>query len=433
MVGAAEAVAIGLALAPDARSHLAAYLGLLAAGSLLALCAAQSLSGSRPALVLACGAALRLTLLARDPDVSDDVRRYAWDARVGAAGISPYAHAPADPALATLAPDLLPGLPHADVRTVYPPVAQAAFRGAGALGPGALPLKALFAAADLSVVALIYTLGGTGAGWAAALYAFHPLPILESAGQGHLDSLGVALLLAALVYLRRGGREAWAGVAFALAVLTKYMPAAATLPLLRRGRAAFAAAALAVGIPVILAATRGGVTPAGGLGEYATRWEFNAVAYPALVTMLEWGEVPERAKEEFLLLKARLDHPTWTGSVFPFFSAGFFARVLLAIYLSAALIAIARRIRDTETAVFASLAALLLASPTLHPWYLLWVLPFAACRREPAFLYLSFAALLAYALLYPVPGLTPSIVYALEYVPFAVLLVFGLRARGART
>ena len=431
MVGAAEAVAIGLALAPDARSHLAAYLGLLAAGSLLALCAAQSLSGSRPAIVLACGAALRLTLLVRAPDLSDDVRRYAWDARVGAAGISPHAHAPADPALAHLAPDLLPGLPHADVRTVYPPVAQAAFRWASALGAGALPLKALFAAADLSVVALIYALGGTGAGYAAALYAFHPLPILESAGQGHLDSLGVALLLAALVYLRRGGK-ARAGVAFALAVLTKYVPAAATLPLLRRGRAGFAAAALAIGVPVVLAATRGGVTPAGGLSEYATRWEFNAVAYPALVRTLEWGGIPERSKDVFLLLKERLDHPAWTEPVFRFFSAGFFARALLAVLLAAALIAIARRIRDTETAVFASLAALLLASPTLHPWYLLWIVPFAARRREPAFLYLSFAVLLAYALLYPVPGLSPPIVYALEYVPFAALLVLGLRARGAR-
>ena len=431
MVGAAEAVAIGLALAPDARSHLAAYLGLLAAGSLLALCAAQSLSGSRPAIVLACGAVLRLTLLVRAPDLSDDVRRYAWDARVGAAGVSPYAHAPADPALAGVAPDLLPGLPHGDVRTVYPPVAQAAFRWAEALGAGALPFKALFAAADLAVVALIYALGGAGAGYAAALYAFHPLPILESAGQGHLDSLGVALLLAAVVYLRRG-RNARAGVAFALAVLTKYVPAAAALPLLRRGRTAFAAAALAVGVPVVLAATRGGVTLAGGLAEYATRWEFNAVAYPALAKTLEWGEVPARAKDAFLSWKERLGHPAWTQSMFPLFSAGFLARALLAILLGAALIAIARRVHDTETAVFASLGALLLASPTLHPWYLLWVLPFAARRREPAFLYLSFAVPLGYALLYPVPWLTPPIVYALEYGPFAVLLLLGVRARRAR-
>ena len=77
----------------------------------------------------------------------------------------------------------------------------------------------------------------------------------------------------------------------------------------------------------------------------------------------------------------------------------------------------------------ASIAALLLFSPTLHPWYLLWVLPFAAERREPAFLYLSFAAPLSYGLLYPVPGLSPTAIRVLEYGPFAALLAAPLLRR----
>jgi hypothetical protein len=80
-----------------------------------------------------------------------------------------------------------------------------------------------------------------------------------------------------------------------------------------------------------------------------------------------------------------------------------------------------------EAAVFASIGALLLASPTLHPWYLLWALPFAARSREPAFLYLSFAVPLSYALLYPVPWLTVPVVRVLEYAPFAFLLGPSLR------
>ena len=96
------------------------------------------------------------------------------------------------------------------------------------------------------------------------------------------------------------------------------------------------------------------------------------------------------AKDSFLDLKARWGHPAWTQGVFPYFYSAFFARVLLALLLAAALLVIALRVRGLEAGVFASLAALLLLSPTLHPWYLLWVLPFAASRREPAFLYLSF-------------------------------------------
>jgi hypothetical protein len=77
--------------------------------------------------------------------------------------------------------------------------------------------------------------------------------------------------------------------------------------------------------------------------------------------------------------------------------------------------------------------ALLLLAPTLHPWYLLWALPFAAARREPAFLWLATVAPLAYALLYPISFLPRAAVYGIEYAPFAVLLfrtLLGLRAAG---
>lgn len=429
LVVAGEILAVGQVLGPDARTHLTSYLLLFAVGSLLALLAARSLSGSGAMFLLLSGGLLRATLLVRAPDLSDDLARYEWDARVAAAGISPYAHAPADPAVAAVAPDLRARLPHADVRTVYPPVAQAAFR-VGLLLPGASRgLRAVFAAADLSIVALLFALGGPGAGYAAALYAFHPLALTESAREGHLDSLGVALLLASLAYVARE-RRARAGVAFALSALAKYVSLAAAVPLLARGRRAFAWAFVATAALLWSAASRGGVSPWGGLSDYATRWDFNSLAYPALRGLFGRLDLATHAKDAFLGLKAWLGHPAWSQSLFPYFYDGFLARAALFILLVAALVAIGWRVRDTESAMFASLAALLLASPTLHPWYLLWVLPFAARRREPAFLYLSFAVPLSYALLYPVPWLAPSLVYILEYVPFALLLAMTWRRRG---
>ena len=119
-------------------------------------------------------------------------------------------HAPADPALAGLAPDLA-ARPAASRtcerctrRSRRPPSG-----GPGRLGAGAAAVQgALRGGGSLGGRSRSTPCGGTGAGYAAALYAFHPLPIVESAGQGHLDSLGVALLLAALVYLRRGRQGA---------------------------------------------------------------------------------------------------------------------------------------------------------------------------------------------------------------------------------
>lgn len=382
--------------------------------------------------MILCAAAFRLTLLFRPPDLSEDVNRYLWDGRVAASGRSPYASTPDDPRAAEMFPDLAPRVAHGEFITVYPPVAQAAFRaGASLSGTSVLPIKTIFAAADVAVVALLLAAGGATAPFAAALYAFHPLPVTETAGQGHLDSLGVALLLAAVVYVGRM-RPVSAGFAFAAAVLTKYVPIAALLPLARRGKVRFAAAALATGLAVWGLAARGGASPAAGLGPYATRWEFNSVLYPAVARVVEAADLPERAKAAYVELKERLDHPTWMQALFPYFYAAFFARLLLALALAAALVAIAIRERDLDGAVLASLGALLLASPTLHPWYLLWLLPFAARRREPAFLYLSFAAPLSYALLHPLPGWSGRTVLLVEYVPFAALLAWTLFRAAAR-
>ncbi|MEP6768180.1 MAG: glycosyltransferase 87 family protein [Acidobacteriota bacterium] len=427
---AAEAVAVGFLFVPDARVHLLAYLSLFVAGSVLAFLAARSLSGSRPSFLLLCAAVFRLTLLFRPPDLSDDLWRYLWDGGVARAGISPWAHAPADPAVSGLDPALNARVAHREIRTVYPPAAQAVFRAFG-FARAPFVLKGFFAAADLAVVALLAGANLPGGAWAAALYAFHPLPVTETAGQGHLDSLGVALLAASVAHALRGRRAA-AGLGLALSALSKYVSAAAALPLARQGRWRTVLAAAAA-IALIWGAAAGrGTSPAGGLDQYATRWEFNSVTYPVVYAAMEGARVPQRAKDAFLAWKARHHDPPWTARVFPYFYSAFFARAFLAIILGFLLLAIAWRVTDLWASVLASVGALLLVSPTLHPWYLLWVLPFAAARKEPAFLWLATAAPLAYAIFYPTPGISAAAVYAIEYVPFAALLLWPLLRRRSR-
>ncbi len=433
--GAGEALFVGFAVLPDAKAHLAAYLLLFFSGSLLSLVAARSLSASSGRVVLLCAAAFRLTLLWRAPDLSEDAFRYLWDGRVAASGRSPYAFAPADAYEDPFPDHLRRRLAYPEYRTIYPPVAQAAFRLAASVpAAGVLGMKALFAAADVAVVALILATGGAGARFGAALYAFHPLPVTETAGQGHVDALGAALVLASVAFLLRR-RPIVSGFAFAASVLVKYVPIAAALPLVRRGRLRFAGAALVTAAAIWALAARGGTSPAVGLGPYATRWEFNSLVYPAVAAAVESTDLPAKAKAAYIRWKEKREHRPWMQKAFPYFYTAFFARVLLAITLGAVLLGIAVAVKDVELAVFASLAALLLGSPTLHPWYLLWVLPFAAKRREPAFLYLCTAAPLAYGLLHPLAGLTPSAIRFIEYGPFAMLLaasLFGAALRRPR-
>ncbi|HYK41599.1 MAG TPA: hypothetical protein VE007_04360 [Thermoanaerobaculia bacterium] len=372
-----------------------------------------------------------MTLLFRPPDLSEDVWRYLWDGRVARAGISPWEYAPDDPAVAKIAPLVRSRVAHREIRTVYPPAAQAVFRLAAA-GDSPLPLKAVFGAADVGVVALLASAGLPGGLFAAALYAFHPLAVTESAGQGHVDSLGVVLLVAAVLYASRG-RPVRAGAALALSFLVKYVAGAATLPLLRRNGIRTLAVAAATAALIWIATARGGVSPAGGLDQYATRWEFNSVLYPAAFAAVDAGDLPGRAKELFIRWKAAHGHPPWTAKVFPWFYSAFFARVLLAVLLAATLVVIAVRVNDPWAGVLYSAGALLLFSPTFYPWYALWTLPFAAARRNAAFLWLASALPVSYLMHYPVPGLPVprGAVLAFEYVPFAALLAAALVRRRA--
>src|SRR5207302_1044054 len=94
--------------------------------------------------------------LAGPPTTSDDLYRYAWDGRVQAASVDPYADAPDAPDLARLHDQWLWPDPSGcaslhrpagctrinrpDVRTIYPPVAEAWL--AAALIAGALAVAA---------------------------------------------------------------------------------------------------------------------------------------------------------------------------------------------------------------------------------------------------------------------------------------------------
>ena len=173
LLAAGQAVAVGLLLRPSARDSLVPYLLLFLAGSLVAIEAARSLSASGRGFLLLSGALLRATLLWRQPDLSDDVYRYLWDGRVARAGISPYADTPDDPALSNVDPALRARVAHRDMRTVYPPAAQAVFRALGG-GGNLFLLKSFLAAADLAIVALLWSSGGGGGAFAAASVRVSP-------------------------------------------------------------------------------------------------------------------------------------------------------------------------------------------------------------------------------------------------------------------
>jgi hypothetical protein len=234
----------------DVRAHGHAQLLAVTAAPVwllaVVLFARLQLTPRRAAVVvLGVSALLQLVALTSPPSSSDDDFRYVWDAKVQLAGIDPYRYPPSAPELAELREPFLFGAPdhcahpfpggctsinRPTVRTIYPPVAQAAFAGIriasfGGRG-GHLPLQI---AALFGCLAVGWLLLRRTKPWLAAVWAWCPVIVVEYANNAHIDWLAVLLVLAVSA---RGVRAA--GVLLGAAIAVKVYPALVLPALMRR-------------------------------------------------------------------------------------------------------------------------------------------------------------------------------------------------------
>lgn len=334
--------------------------------------------GSTFLVVLLVAAGARAVFLPVDPGLSEDVYRYLWDGRVQVSGANPYGVAPEDPALdgveAGIPHDarVRSRLNHPEISTVYPPLLQHWFALAARLAGGVLVWKALLLIAELLVALLIVRalehLGRDPR--AVLLWLWHPLPVVEIAWNGHAEVLAVLPFLWCAVLLLEG-RRAVAGVALGGAIAAKLLPIGYGLVLLRRGGVAAGLAAVAT--VAWLALPFAGVdlgAAAAGLGEYAGSWYFNDLLFRPLGALL--GLDPEDRSA------------AGTGA--------------LRMGLAGAWVAVSVAVsgRPPLVAALWTMGAFVLFSPTVHPWYLLWVLPFAAILGDRAWWLLAGTVLVAY-------------------------------------
>jgi hypothetical protein len=414
---------VGLALVSDLSHRLPLTLALLASGFLwLAFVSRRLETAALPGRAILLGSLLlRLPLLLLPLTLSDDALRYLWDGKVALAGLNPYALPPAAPELIPFRDELWQRLPHTEVPTVYPPLSIALFSIASRLPFQGWKLllgwKLLVTAADLGACALLLRLArqrGLPEG-RIAWYAWNPLVLLEVSGMGHVDALGVAATVGAVLALTRG-KEALSGMWAAAGALAKILPVAA-LPMWTRqsgfpllGTAAVLIAA--AGLPVI--AATGGIPP--GLLTYGLSWEFNGPVYEPLWRLIDTAGLAPALARGLEALERRTEIWYAWDWIYPYLYPQLLAKLLLAAGMAAAVL---RSMRETDPIVGTGrlFGTLLLLSATVYPWYLLWVLPWAALLRQRAWLVLSGLILLSY-----LAPLWPWVFLAI-WVPFGLLMI----------
>ena len=299
---------------------------------------------------LALAALWHLPFLLTPPGSDDDIHRYLWDGRVQRLGYNPYVAVPSDPALAALHTPETRTLNNPDLPSPYPAGAELFFRGVTAIHESIFTLKLAFIFCELVIVFVLLDIlrtGGQGAHWALA-YSWNPLLAIEVAGSGHIDIVGVLLLLVSFAALGRRWR-AVAAVAFGLAVAVKLLPIV-LLPLywkrvrMRDG----ALAVIVVGLLYLPFVSHGpflnrGRIPIGSLGTFVRTFRFNDPLFAAL----------ERV------------------------AAPLFVAVLAVVAGFVTAFWMRRKAPASSPNAFAwPIAATLLCAPVVYPWYLLWLLPF---------------------------------------------------------
>ena len=401
------AVVVWWTVTTDPSAEWVSPLGTLAAWTVFvpaALMARRIPARHAAAFVLLGSLLVGAAAIAAPPATSNDSARYAWDGIVQKAGISPYAHVPADETLRPLRPAWLfqdagpdctchsnpfptgtetttniPGggtlctaINRPAVPTVYPAVAELYFL-AVRLIPGSEVGFISFQLAGLLLslaitVALLAFLRRTGRpAHQAVWWAWSPLVAFEAVNGAHVDALGTALALAAALLLV-GGRTLGSGVAFGAAVATKLIPAISAPALLYRRPVRFVAAAIAT----------------------------FAVAYVPYVLASGWavlGYLPEYLRSEgydgqdrprFTLLKLLLP-ASWAGP----------AALVLLLGLALYVWRTTHIARPWDGQVLMAGGMLLIVSPS-YPWYALLLVPFVVLSGRYEFTAIAPALALIY-------------------------------------
>lgn len=393
-----------LAFQADLRLSIATLVGASAL-IMVFLCIALYLAEARgmcwsPRTIIIVAVAFRLMFLFRPPELSDDIYRYLWDGLTVLRGNNPYAFAPLDAKpLVAESVALLSHVNHPHLITIYPPAAQIFFAMGAFLG-GILGIKAVLVATDIAVCAVILRILSRMRmpPSRAVLYAWHPLPILEIASSGHIDGAGIFLLMLAFMLLLPASDDpnfhatnnwaapAAAGLVFSIAILAKLFPLVFFPTLLflagRKGREPFiigiVGGTAALSIPFLPGLSNMFTT----LDIYVRNWEFAGFAFQSLHEIFPSGSTARQILAVlFLLITATLYVSLFRKHEKP--AEGVYASSFFPAFKTAYCIAL----------------AFLLLTPTLHPWYALYLVCFLPFVPGIAGLVMTWAVLLSYRVL----------------------------------
>jgi Glycosyl transferase family 2 len=353
---------------------------------------------------------LALSLLCRfalfPHEISDDVNRYLWEGKLVSENISPYRYAPNDKILLSLTKDdpFHRFINHPDLPAAYPPLVLLMFSWAGLICYSPHTMKVMMILFDMGTIAFLLKLlvnRKLDVRWV-FLYAFNPVVLYAFAGQSHFDVMQNFFLVAALYFY---DKKSWFFMfLFAgLAIQTKYI-AAAAIPFLinRKNYPYIVVAILAVVAPYLMFQKTGVNHFFYSIIKFGEKYAFNGSVH-ALI----WG-VSGHMETATSICKFLLILVLAAGYVY--FHPGLNQRFT----------------KNPIPGIFFTTGTILLLAPTVHFWYLTWIIPFLALRPSRSWILLCLTISFYFFTIgiYHHTGVwkLPLWAQVIEWTPFYILL-----------
>ncbi len=383
--------------------------------------------------ILAVGIAMRVLMIVSVPILEDDYFRYLWDGGVTVSGVNPYSFSPENvlgnngipEKLAELAGEsggIIENINNPSVRTIYPPIAQAAFALSYLIDPfGLITWRIILLVFDfITLLLLFYALRAKKRPYAyLMIYWWNPLLVKEIFNSGHLDVLVFPFVLGGLL-LASQNRHVRSTLSLVIGFGIKLWPAfllpLVLRPLLSQPRRLAAALLLmviilgALFVPVYMS----GLDQSSGFIAYGERWQNNDSIFRGLI----------------LISEVALDTLGYQA-----FHKYVLARVLVAALIALWIIFITfgGRFRDVDLykkSLFI-IAFVFLLSPTQFPWYYTWLLPLLAVAPRFSLLLPTLLLPLYYLRYYFEPmgriDIFTDLVVWVEFVPVWIFILIEWR------
>jgi len=368
------------------------------------------------AIIIFLAIIFRFCLIPSEPAVlSKDMYRYIWDGRVQQNGINPYLYPPQADELKNLRDNqIFPNINRKDYPTLYPAGAQVFFRIFYVLaGDSITAYKGIMVFFDILTL-LVLTALLRAYGFKASriiVYAWNPLVIFEIAYSGHLEGLTVFLMATAL-YLLLIHKKMPAIIMLALSAAVKLYPALLLAAFLNRGDRikgiiTFSATIMLLYLPFL-----------GAGGKIS-------------------GFLPVYLKNPYesfnLGLKYLLMH------LIPGLDYYLLSLVFIIALVIIGLVVLLKGKEDIEVIWYAYIlmgSLMILMPASLHPWYVILIIPFLAIYPNPAWLIFTCTVTLSYLKYTSPQGIMPTWILLTEYLPLFALLaarwILRYRLNGSR-